>query len=161
MAIWARIKSLDLRQFMLLSRAFITNPRYIIPTFKATKKTVEICDISFGKKHHEDNPTNAFRHALWNFIICEKCYRVSGSLEKTIFWTKKITDLHENLFPNNPLAKEMDLHNNFVGRELFKAHLGKEPDPVEILNKLMLKAEKVKSIEEIKMSKNNLVYVKS
>ncbi len=146
---------------MLLSRAFITKPRYIIPTLKATKKTIEICDISFGKKHHEDNPTNAFRHALWNFLISEKCYRVSWSLEKTMLWTQKITDLHENLFPNKPLAKEMDLHNNLVGRELFKAHLGKEQDPVEVLNKKMLKAVKVKSIKEIKMSKNNLVYIKS
>lgn len=161
MAIWVRIKSLDLGQFMLLSRAFITKPRYIIPTFKATKKAVEICDVSFGKKHHEDNPTNAFRHALWNFLISEKCYRVSGSLEKTMLWTQKITDLHENLFPNNPLAKEMDLHNNLVGREIFKAHLGKELDPVVVLNKKMLKAVKVKSIEEIKISKNNLVYIKN
>lgn len=146
---------------MALSKAFIVNPIYIIPTFKATKKTVEICNIRFGKKHHEDNPTNAFRHALWNFIICEKCYRASGSLEKTILWTEKITDLHENLFPNDTLAKEMDLHNNLVGRELFRSNIEKKLNAVEVLKSKMQNAVKIKSIKDIQLSKENLVYIEN
>ena len=30
-----------------------------------------------------------------------------------------MTDLHEELFPNEPLEKKMDLHNNQVGMDLF------------------------------------------
>lgn len=30
-----------------------------------------------------------------------------------------MTDLHEDLFPNEPLEKKMDLHNNQVGMNLF------------------------------------------
>ncbi len=30
-----------------------------------------------------------------------------------------MTDLHEELFPNEPLEKMMDLHNNKVGMDLF------------------------------------------
>lgn len=30
-----------------------------------------------------------------------------------------MTDLHEELFPNEPLEKKMDLHNNQVGMNLF------------------------------------------
>ncbi|CAM3173810.1 hypothetical protein KADA111694_07470 [Kaistella daneshvariae] len=30
-----------------------------------------------------------------------------------------MTDLHEELFPNNPLEKKMDLHNNKVGMDYF------------------------------------------
>ena len=30
-----------------------------------------------------------------------------------------MTDLHEELFPNEPLEKMMDLHNNLVGMNLF------------------------------------------
>ena len=30
-----------------------------------------------------------------------------------------MTDLHEELFPNEPLEKKMDLHNNKVGMDLF------------------------------------------
>ena len=30
-----------------------------------------------------------------------------------------MTDLHEELFPNEPLEKKMDLHNNQVGINLF------------------------------------------
>ncbi|MGZ5263634.1 MAG: DUF6973 domain-containing protein, partial [Kaistella sp.] len=32
---------------------------------------------------------------------------------------KRMTDLHEDLFPNEPLEKKMDLHNNKVGMDLF------------------------------------------
>ena len=30
-----------------------------------------------------------------------------------------MTNLHEELFPNEPLEKKMDLHNNKVGMDLF------------------------------------------
>ena len=30
-----------------------------------------------------------------------------------------MTDLHEELFPNEPLETKMDLHNNKVGMDLF------------------------------------------
>lgn len=30
-----------------------------------------------------------------------------------------MTDMHEELFPNDPLETQMDLHNNQVGMDLF------------------------------------------
>ncbi len=30
-----------------------------------------------------------------------------------------MTDLHEELFPNKPLEKKMDLHNNKIGMDYF------------------------------------------
>lgn len=30
-----------------------------------------------------------------------------------------MTDLHEELFPNNPLETKMDLHNNKIGMDYF------------------------------------------
>ncbi len=32
---------------------------------------------------------------------------------------EKITQMHEDLFPNEPLQRKMDLHNNKVGRDYF------------------------------------------
>lgn len=159
MAIWARVKTLDLRQFLALSIAFALKPRYIIPTYKATKETVEICNSLFGTKHHEDNRTNAFRHALWNFKICERCYRRSGSEEKAVNWSRKITDLHENLFPNEDLPQIMDLHNNRIGREIFQDYLIRKFDPVNILKEKMKEAVKVNTKEEVENSPNKLVFL--
>lgn len=38
-------------------------------------------------------------------------------------YCRKMTNLHEELFPNNPLEKKMDLHNNEVGMRLFSEML--------------------------------------
>jgi len=120
MKIWETIKRFKLRQLFVLSKTLLLNPVYILPTYSATKETLKICDEKFGNAHHKNNKANAFRHALWNFLIAEKCFRRNNSVEKSIFWTKKITDLHEELSPNKSLARTMDLHNNEVGRKLFQ-----------------------------------------
>ncbi len=159
MDIWAKVKTLDLRQFVALSFAFAVKPIYLIPTYKATRETVEICNNLFGAKHHEDNRTNAFRHALWNFKICERCYSTTGSEEKAVNWSRKITHLHENLFPNDELAKVMDLHNNSIGREVFQEYLIRRFDPVNFLKQKMMEAVKVNTKEEVENSPNKLVFL--
>src|SRR5690606_15217651 len=107
-----------------LSTIFLKNPKFFIPTLKATLETIKFCDFKFGDQHHFDNPTNAFRHAYWNYLICEKCVKLAGSPTEVAQWAKKITDLHEKLSPNDILAREMDLHNNRVGREVFLKNPG-------------------------------------
>lgn len=159
MAIVAGIKSLNFWQFFKLAKVLIFKPLFIIPTFKATRKTVKICNALFGAKHHKNNSTNAFRHALWNFIICEKCYKVSNSIEKTILWAEKITSLHEVLSPNRELAKIMDLHNNRIGRGLFEENVSNSIDIITLLNEMMETAMHVRSIEEIEAVQNRLVFI--
>lgn len=46
------------------------------------------------------------------------CCKVS-SPEKALAFCKRITDLHEELFPNKPLETKMDLHNNKIGMDYF------------------------------------------
>ncbi len=46
------------------------------------------------------------------------CSKIS-SPEKALDYCRRMTDLHEELFPNKPLETKMDLHNNQVGREFF------------------------------------------
>lgn len=50
------------------------------------------------------------------------CCKIS-SPEKSLNWTKRITDLHEDLFPNEALQTKMDLHNNEIGRQYFMSLL--------------------------------------
>lgn len=159
MAVRTWLKGASFRQLFALSKTFIGNPLLIGPTFKATKRTIGICNTLFGKAHHEDNISNAFRHALWNFLICKRCLRRLGSEEKAMAWSKKITDLHENLFPNSELARKMDLHNNRVGRILFSAHSNDNEKIVALLREKMKEAIKVRKPEDFQAAGNELVYI--
>jgi len=159
MNIWKTIQRLKIKQLFVLSKTLLKNPNYILPTYKATKETLKICDKKFGESHHHNNKANAFRHALWNFLIAEKCFQKNNSVEKAIAWAKEITDLHENLSPNKALAKTMDLHNNQIGRALFRQKNASKKS-LEILQQKMKKAVKISSTEEAKTHINNLIYLK-
>ena len=159
MAIAARIKSLDLRQLLVLSRTFMFHPLYLIPTYKGTKKTITICDAKFSDSHHSNDRSNAYRHALWNYLICEYCFKAKSSLQEALFWSKKITDLHEKLLPNDKLEKKMDLHNNKIGRLLFEEYYLAEPDILQILDAKMNTAIFIASIEDIANAGKELVYL--
>lgn len=148
------------QEVLQLFKVSLGKPRFIIPTMKATRQSINICDELFGDDHHENNRTNAFRHALWNYLICEECYMVCDSVEKSVDWSKKITDLHEELAPNDKRAKLMDLHNNQVGRKLFKNNYSEEDlDIISLLTEKMKMAAKVSKTEEIMAHQNQLVYI--
>ena len=154
-----RLKKLSVKNFFILGGVFILKPFLIVPTYKGTKKTISTCNDCFGKKHHGDTKSNAFRHALWNYLICEQCFEILGSIEKAMEWSKRITDLHEELSPNSKLAKEMDLHNNRIGRDLFAENHEIQFDHVEELQEMTRNAVKISSSEDIKAAKNELVYI--
>ncbi|MDQ7916625.1 hypothetical protein RBU60_03485 [Mesonia sp. MT50] len=158
MAIWARIKNLKFKQLLVLAQLSIQHPTSILPTYKATKNSMAICDRRFGNAHHKDNETNAFRHALWNFLIAEYCFRGNDSVKKSVNWAKRITDLHERLSPNELLAKTMDLHNNQQGRVLFEEGI-KEEQIVSVLQQKMKKALKIVSPEDAKKAPQQLIYI--
>ena len=157
MAIGARIRQLNFKEIFILLKLFLPQPFYIFPTYRATKETLRLCDRLFGKKHYQDNRENAFRHAYWNFLIAEKVFQKNNSVEESIIWAKKITDLHERLAPNKALARAMDLHNNEVGRNLFSNN--PEENAVEKLQDLMNSAVKITEPELSKFDKNQLVFI--
>ncbi|MHA6278906.1 DUF6973 domain-containing protein [Salinimicrobium sp. CAU 1759] len=159
MAIGKRIASLNFKELVVLSRIFLKHPLYLLPTYKATDRTVKISNRLYGALHHEDNRTNAFRHALWNYLICKYCLSVAGSMEKAVNWSKKITDLHERLSPNADLAKAMDLHNNRIGREIFLKNFDEEIDIVTLLQQETKEAVKIRSFKEIEEVRTNLVFI--
>ena len=159
MAVGKRIASLNYKELAVLSRIFLKHPLYLLPTYKATNRTVKICNQLYGTLHHEDNRTNAFRHALWNYLICKYCFPIAGSVEKALDWSKKITDLHERLSPNEKLAKAMDLHNNRIGRELFFNSFDKGIDILPLLQLRTMEALKVATPSEIEEAGEKLVFI--
>ena len=157
MAIGARIRQLNFKEIFILLKLFLPQPLYIFPTYRATRETLKLCDRLFGKKHYQDNRENAFRHAYWNFLIAEKVFQKNNSVEESIIWAKKITDLHERMAPNKALARAMDLHNNEVGRNLFSNN--PEENAVEKLQDFMNSAVKITEPELSKFDKNQLVFI--
>ncbi|WP_243735763.1 DUF6973 domain-containing protein [Christiangramia sabulilitoris] len=141
-----------------MSGFFIKKPQYILPAFKATEKTLKVCDQKFGNEHHLDNQANAYRHALWNFLLSDSFYKVSGSMDKAVFLSKMITDLHEEIFPNSALSRMMDLHNNKIGRNLF--FKDKDMDIILCLEQMVKDARKVNSEKDLRNLKDQLVYLK-
>lgn len=154
------IRGLDFRELFKLSGLLITRPLLIYPTYKATKETISICNQRFGSRHGKNNRANAFRHALWNYQICVESFKVLRSEEKSLNWCKKITDLHEELSPNKWLAREMDLHNNGIGRKLFRRNKSEFGIMIENIAKLSDQAKKISSVEEIKNYNEDLVFIK-
>lgn len=116
--IFNTLKKLSLKNLMKLFFIGFSHPVFSVFTFLATFKTYTISQKLFPITHATDGPGNAFRHALWNCLIMMYCCKVS-SPQKALVWAEKITNLHEDLFPNEPLQRKMDLHNNKVGRDYF------------------------------------------
>lgn len=138
----------------------IRNPLYIIPTLLATKRTLEICESLYSSTHHKHGSANAFRHALWNLLISKKLYEATKNYEKSIRWAERITDLHEELAPNKPLEKAMDLHNNRLGRSYFGLlKTSSEAQIVIFLENRVLSAIKVNDLDYFPEGTMELVYI--
>ena len=143
--------------FILL---FIRHPLNLIPTVLATYQTVKVSDKLYKKLHHKNNVTNAFRHALWNILIAKKCSRWRGNTRKAIRFAQKVTDWHEAFSPNEPLEREMDTHNNHVGRKIFIQNDERSTRLfIEVLLEKVEDAKMVYSSEDIKKYSNDLVFI--
>ena len=91
---------------------------YIYASLKAFAKAKEL----YPKSNSNSGVGNAFRHAYWCCLVMMYFCKVS-SPEKSLKWCKKLTDMHEDLFPNKPLETKMDLHNNQLGMDYFMSLL--------------------------------------
>lgn len=147
MRFWGFVRSLKFRQFWNLFKVSAVNITRVWPSWKSTRRSVRIASDLYGKWHHKNTEANAFRHALWTYLIAANCRKHFKSKDQSIEWARKLTDLHEDLFPNRPLAREMDLHNNGVGLYLYRhnPHYREE----EIVNLIKSRAESSIRIEKL------------
>ncbi|WP_297692547.1 hypothetical protein [uncultured Eudoraea sp.] len=151
---------MSLKQLFHFGILFAKNPLLIAPTIKASKRTIAICDLRFGSLHHSHRKENAFRHALWNWQICEYCRNSVKNDQKTAKWAKYVTKMYENVTKNENVEAAMDLHNNAIGRKLFLDEKWTKSTEIEqILLKMMEKAIKIDKIEELINLKDQLVYI--
>lgn len=159
MSLWKSVKNIRRNYLVTLFFMFLKHPLFGIATFWATILTFKISEEKFPRIHGKHNKANAFRHCFWNLLIAKKCAYFSKNENSVLSWTKRFTDLHEELNPNKLLAREMDLKNNELGRLWYL--ILKTSTTEEIINYLFLKlnkAEKVDTVLAIKESKE-LVYL--
>jgi len=132
-----------LQSLVPLLRVTFTHIDFLYPTYLATKQCMAISTRHFNRKHYNNGQANAFRHALWNYLIAKKCTHRSNSKHRILNWTKSITDWHETAFANRELATAMDMHNNAIGRKVFLEDLSTPLE--EVLAKLLkLAAQSIK-----------------
>ena len=160
MKILSRLGELNASKLWRLAWIGLKNPLLVVPTHRATNRTMDICDRIFGNAHNGDNSANAFRHALWNILIAQRTIKILKSEEKAISWAEKITTLHETLMPNKPLERAMDMHNNEVGRSFFmELQTSSEDEIIGFLEKKATEAVQIKTVEEAKSLNGVLVYL--
>lgn len=112
------LRSLSFKKLMKLFATVLPHPLFCILAFYATVKAFSIAEKLYPKTASKNGRGNAFRHSFWCCLIMMYCCKIS-SPEKALKFCKAITDLHEELFPNEPLETKMDLHNNKVGMDYF------------------------------------------
>lgn len=148
------------RQLIRLFSLVLRHPFMVWPTVKATYTCLRAADHYFGKEHHRNTPANAFRHAYWNYLIAHNCHSLQNDLKKVLSWTKTITDWHEDAFENQNLAKQMDLHNNAVGRDIFcNLPATDTENALDHLLELTSHSKKVETVDEILQRPLSLVHL--
>lgn len=109
---------MSFKKILRLLRLVLPHPVFSLLSFYATLKAYTIAQKKFPETASTNGIGNAFRHALWCCFIMMYCCKVS-SPKKALEFCKRITNLHEELFPNKPLETKMDLHNNKIGMDYF------------------------------------------
>jgi hypothetical protein len=159
--LWYFIKRANAKQIWQLIMLSLGNIRLLWPTYKATKKAVQYSNTYFGTKHHKNTPANAFRHAIWNWLIAKECMQWKKDENTVLKWTQRITAMHEKILPGDTLSNAMDMHNNEVGRSVFFKE--KEHDlekGLATLRKLTQESKKIRTLDELTFhSKSQLVHL--
>lgn len=154
------LRSTDFKQLLGLFWLGLSHPFFVIPTLRATQKTMQIAQREYGNAHNGNTKANAFRHALWNVLITKACFKRKNKFEKVLRWTETVTTKHEKLAPNQPLHRAMDLHNNQLGLAHCKDLVAlDENEIIDFLKKMAEKAQKIEHLAEIENADKNLVYL--
>jgi hypothetical protein len=164
MSFWKLIRSLKFTQLKSIGILFFKRPLYVLPTINATFISYNTTEKLYPKTHHLTGKANAFRHALWNMLICNECVKWKNDIYKAVTWAKMTTDWHEEFSPNKALARAMDLHNNNVGRCLYlDLYNGQKKLKtnylISYLTEKLNASVKVTSEDDIKDNPKLLVYI--
>lgn len=154
------LKRVSFKNILKVIFIVLRYPHFAVPTLKATRECMKVSTELYGRLHYKNGPANAFRHAFWNYLIAKKCHKWQKNIEVALNWTEKITDWHESAFPNTPLARKMDLHNNAVGRFVFKKYVEQtETEVIGILKQMAQDSKLIDTSSNLAELENQLVHI--
>ena len=160
MRLWKKLQTISPIKLLSFGWVLLQKPVLIIPIIKATKAALETSQDLYGNAHHQNGKANAFRHAYWNYLICEKTMKFTKNDKKSAFWTQKVVNYYEKVTKNDLLDMVMDIHNNDLGRNLFLANFERFSfNSVDFFKEMAQNAEKITKIEDIENIKTSLVYI--
>lgn len=101
----------------------LSYPRALFALYKASKRSHTYSEQEFPPSDYDyaDTKRDAYRHIMWNSLLA-KYYFTLWSKGKRLTFARKISDANEDpicLSKNNLAAKAMDLHNNYIGRDIW------------------------------------------
>ncbi len=89
--------------------------------YQASTEAQSISTAQYPNLSGTDTKRDAFRHIIWSALLCRYYYTVSSKAPKLRF-AKAVGDANEICGENDDDGKEMDYHNNYMGRELYNAN---------------------------------------
>lgn len=116
------LRSLSFKKIGVVLGIGIGHPIFSILYFYASFRAFSIAKNLYPNTSSSNGRGNAFRHSFWVCIIMMYFCKVS-SPEKSKKYCETLTNLHEDLFPNEALETMMDRHNNEVGMQYFMSLL--------------------------------------
>lgn len=76
-------------------------------------------DKYMGNASNGDDKSDAFRHAIWNIVMCKEGW---GKKDEKLAWANDFATAYEKGENYTEFTSDMDLHNNKVGRNYYNAN---------------------------------------
>lgn len=159
MGVSTLIRALHFSQVKSLWKFFVRNPLWFGLAVFATARCLQISNRHYGKRHSKNGKANAFRHALWNALIMYYCRYFGCAMPEAKRWARDLTTWHEEFSVNKPLAKAMDMHNNFVGRSFYEENPLPLRELIAALKELSSNSVFIHHPEEATRYTRELVYI--
>lgn len=90
-----------------------------ISFYKASKKARKYSNELYLGFGGTNTKKDAYRHAIWSALLA-RCFGSMTSINHRIEFAKAVGDANEVCGKNAKDGSQMDIHNNKIGRDLFK-----------------------------------------
>jgi hypothetical protein len=160
MNLWVRIKKLKVSSLLGFGWILIRNPLLIVPVYKVTHRTMQISNERYGKAHFYSGKANAFRHALWNYLLCKKVNGITNDPIGSASFAERLVNYYEKVTQNDIMDRTMDLHNNQFGRDIFLIHLAENDQKmIDFIQMKANNAQKATRLDHFEQFTDQLVYL--
>jgi len=90
----------------------------------AGEDATNIANNHFPNMSTTDTRNDAMRHIMWNVLLAKYYFTLSSARSTRTDFAKRVTDANEECGSNPIDTKEMDYHNNTIGRDVYWDNTG-------------------------------------